>query len=315
MSIPKGATDPRRFARPVLFYGSAREAFEDFLSHRPDDAGSTVLLPEFIGWSPREGSGVLDPVSRLDLTPEFYRLRRDLTVDVDDVAERLATRRYRALVVLHYYGRTDPGLAELAALARTHDVPLAEDNAHGFFSAELGGVAGGAGGVSLYSLHKMFPLPRGGAAVYRDPGLLRGQTATEPALACAVLGYDWRAIAECRRAHFLAASERLRAAVQRGAPLELVWPSLADTDVPQSLPVFVLTDGRDRLYEELNAAGFGVVSLYHTLVAQLRSDHPEAAWAAAHILNLPVHQDVEAAQLDRLVDHLVELLSGVGSRS
>ncbi len=314
MTIPKGATDGHRFSRPALFYGSAREAFRDFLRHAPAEPGLPVLLPEFIGWSPREGSGVFDPVGELGLPAEFYRLRRDLTVDVDDVAQRLESGRFRALVVIHYYGRTEPALAELGALARTYEVPLLEDSAHAFFSAEVGGVAGTVGSMSLYSLHKMFPLARGGAAVYRDPVLLRGQAGTAPELAGEILSFDWRAIADTRRRNFLAATELLRAAQQDGAPLELLWPALTDTDVPQSLPVYVLTDTRDRLYEQLNAAGLGVVSLYHTLIPQLRRDHPEAAWAAAHILNLPVHQDVEPPELFRLVDSLVSSLPQVGSR-
>lgn len=301
MSITKGAADPDRFRRPTFSYGSARQAFRDFLAHASADPHAGVLLPAFIGWSPREGSGVFDPVDALGLPANFYGLHRDLTADVDDLARRLASGRYRAVVVIHYYGRTDPGLQHIAELARTQGVPLVEDNAHAFFSAHLGGVAGSAGDVSLYSLHKMFPVPDGGVAVYRDNSRLNGQASAAPEPGTQLLAYDWRAISEARRRNFALATRLVRAAQGRGMPVELVWPDLADTDVPQTLPLYVLTDDRDALYERLNTAGFGVVSLYHTLIPQLRTGFPVSAWAAAHILNLPVHQDVDPQELERLV--------------
>lgn len=309
MRVAKGATDPQAFRRPALFYRSAREAFRDFLERLPAEPDSTVLLPAFIGWSPREGSGVHDPVEQLGLPAAFYRLRRDLTVDLPDLSRRLTEGRHRAVVVIHYYGRTDPNLAAIAELARTHGVPLVEDSAHAFFSAARGGVAGSFADLSLYSLHKMFPLADGGMAVYRDPGLLRGQTGTAPELAAQVLSYDWAGIAEARRRNFAVATDLLGDVRHQGSPIELIWPELPATDVPQTLPLYVLTENRDALYERLNAAGLGVVSLYHTLIPALRDgEYPESAWAAAHVLNLPVHQDVDPARLPALVEALVRAM-------
>ena len=45
---------------------------------------------------------------------------------------------------------------------------------------------------------------------------------------------------------------------------------------------------RDELYERMNAAGFGVVSLYHTLIEQIpRDEFPESFELSRTILNLP----------------------------
>jgi dTDP-4-amino-4,6-dideoxygalactose transaminase len=313
MIVAKGASDSRSDYRPALFYASAREAFRDFLANPAGPKDGGVLLPSFIGWSPREGSGVFDPVRELNLTADFYQLNRDLTVDLVDLAQRLQRGHYRALVLIHYYGRTDPGADQVRDLARTHGVLLVEDLAHGFFSAAVGGLAGSFGHVALYSLHKMFPIPSGGVAVYADSSLIAGQKSTAHGLAEIVLSYDWRHIAATRRDNFLHATARLRELQRRGSQLELIWPRLSEGDVPQTLPIYVMGEGRDAVYERMNAAGFGVVSLYHTLIPQVGPEFVVSHWAASHVLNLPVHQEVSRDALDQLVSALEVCLADVGT--
>jgi dTDP-4-amino-4,6-dideoxygalactose transaminase len=299
--VEKRAVEPARYRRPAFFYPSARAGFRDFLANMPGRDGRGVLLPSFIGWSPREGSGVFDPLRDLALPAEFYRLNRDLTVDVEDLARRVDGRRHLAVVLIHYYGRTEPQATAVRDLAAARGVPLVEDLAHGFFSAMTGDVAGCFGQVSLYSLHKMLPVPDGGMVVYADPSLVRDQRSTRPDLAGAVLSYDWHRIAAARRRNFLRATALLRQVRSRRGDLELVWPDLADGDVPQTLPVYVRGGGRDAIYERMNAAGFGVVSLYHTLIPEVGDAFPGSAWAAGHVINLPVHQDVRPESLAAVV--------------
>jgi dTDP-4-amino-4,6-dideoxygalactose transaminase len=169
------------------------------------------------------------------------------------------------------------------------------------------------GDVALYSLHKMFPIPDGGMAIYRRGADVQNLLTTRPDLAQEVLSYDWSAISLARRENFTVATQLLREARDRGAPLELVWPDLHADDVPQSLPIYVLPPTRDRIYELMNAAGYGVVSLYHTLIPELRSGFPVSAWAAEHILNVPVHQDVQPGRLVELIQTLERLLTELAS--
>jgi dTDP-4-amino-4,6-dideoxygalactose transaminase len=76
-------------------------------------------------------------------------------------------------------------------------------------------------------------------------------------------------------------------------------------EFPQSYPVMIRNGSRDRLYHEMNAAGFGVVSLYHTLISQISSDcFPATAKVSRHILNLPVHQDASEKVLESMVREL-----------
>ncbi len=300
MTITKGAQQRVRYRREALFYASARDAMRDLLAHTAS-AQRGVLLPAFIGWSPNEGSGVLDPVRESGVPSDFYEVRADLTLDLDDLRRRLENGRHGIVVVIHYYGRTDPSLDAARALADEHGALLVEDLAHGFYSAATGGRAGTQGDVSLFSLHKMLPVPDGGMAWYGAPGLLAGQRSTRPELAAELLAYDWLAIAAHRRRVFTELQARLSALPEAGGEFTCIWPELAPGDVPQSLPVLV-HHGRDEVYHAMNAAGLGVVSLYHTLVDEVRSEHARAL--ARQIFNLPCHQDVELDDVPRLVDGL-----------
>ena len=59
----------------------------------------------------------------------------------------------------------------------------------------------------------------------------------------------------------------------------------------------------------MNALGYGVVSLYHTLIDQIRSEEfPEAHYLSRHMMNLPVHQDTDRQALGNLVECLTRLL-------
>ena len=89
-------------------------------------------------------------------------------------------------------------------------------------------------------------------------------------------------------------------------PFRAGWDG-SDADVPQTYPVLVRTVSRYRLYDAMNAAGFGVVALYHTLVSLIgESEFPESHDVSRQVLNLPVHQDLGGAQLDALVAHMAE---------
>jgi hypothetical protein len=301
--ISKTAVDPAVSRAPSLFYASAREGMQDLLEHHARvHPEPTVLLPSFVGWSPREGSGVLDPVRGAGLTPTFYGLHADLSVDLADLEERLAGTTNAVVVLIHYYGRTLPQLEAAAELAHRQGAVVVEDLAHGFFSARTDGPAGRSGDVLMYSLHKMFPTPdaSGGMLTYREPALLTGQASTRPELAAYVLDYDWRAIAAARRRNFALVLDGLRELAAEHSGFELFWPELADHDVPQTLPVRVLGGRRDDVYHRMNADGFGMVSLYHTLVPELRGNEAMSELAST-VINFPVHQDLDPAAVPAML--------------
>jgi dTDP-4-amino-4,6-dideoxygalactose transaminase len=300
--VTKAATKREVGRRPVFFYRSAREGMQDFLSNVRDSDSRGVLLPGFIGWSPREGSGVYDPVQSLKMRAGFYGLREDLTLDTGQIADFARTGQFGVLVVIHYFGRAETQMAEVRQIADEYGLLLVEDLAHAFFTSKIGHSAGVHSDMNLYSLHKMFPMPVGGMVTYSSDSLVRQQQSTMPELAVEVMSFDWEVISQRRRQNYLGLINRLNALPEAGERFRLLWPELNERDVPQTLPILISGDERDHVYSSMNRNGYGMVSLYHTLVKEVKQSHPALHELSRHIINFPIHQDVVTEDLDGLVE-------------
>lgn len=95
-------------------------------------------------------------------TPRFYRLRDDLTVDERHLAECLGEAAGPVLLI-HYFGFAQPGIARIATLCRRKGVPLIEDCSHAFLSRFDSAPIGTAGTAATFSLYKTFGTSDGGA--------------------------------------------------------------------------------------------------------------------------------------------------------
>jgi dTDP-4-amino-4,6-dideoxygalactose transaminase len=300
--IPKRAQNPSDYARRIIPFESARKAFGAILRALEISRGK-VLLPSYVGWSPREGSGVFDPIASLHLDYGFYALDERLRIDIDSLRTALQSGYTRVLVMIHYFGYVDPSYAAAVKVAREHGVFVLEDEAHAMLSDMIGGICGRLGDACIYSFHKILPVGSGGAAVLNDPESPLAQTlAAGPDCGLPLCKFDLRRIADKRRANSLLLDKLVR---ELAPEIEPLFGAPSRGEFPQSYPVMIRNGSRDRLYHEMNAAGFGVVSLYHTLIPQISSDRfPATAAVSRHILNLPVHQDAAEEALVSMVREL-----------
>lgn len=311
MHTKNRASNPLEFFRPTITFSSARVAFKALLKTLNVTENDCILLPAFVGYSAREGSGVLDPVTEIGSKYTFYRVRRDLTIDLDHLHEQLAKSRPKLLVLIHYYGYPDKNVHEAVSMARNYGTIIVEDEAHALYSDWIGGACGRFGDACIMSLHKMFPVAQGGLLVI-NPSL---EQAPEVAQRCTMLqepiefnplNYDLFAISSIRRSNSLLLQTMLQPLQGRVDPL---YPVLPEGVVPQTFPVLITGRSRDQLYFELNDLGHGVVSLYHTMVSAIEPNmFPDSYWLAQHVLNLPIHQEVEVNNLKLLVETLSTLL-------
>jgi dTDP-4-amino-4,6-dideoxygalactose transaminase len=307
--ITKRAENSSNFARLIIPFQSARKAFGAIL-RALDIADGKILLPSYIGWSPREGSGVFDPIALLDLDYSFYALDERLHIDIDSLRTELQSGCIRVLVIIHYFGYVDPSYEEAIKIAREHGVFILEDEAHAMLSDVVGGICGRLGDACIYSFHKILPVPSGGAAVVNDPeSPLAKALVPDPDCALPLCDFDLNRIAYKRGANSLVLDKLVR---KLGPSIEPLFGAPGCDVFPQSYPVMIRSTSRDRLYHEMNAAGFGVISLYHTLISQISSDSfPAAAKVSRRILNLPIHQDVSEDALESMVRELaVRVRSG-----
>lgn len=105
--------------------------------------------------------------------PVFIDIRPD-TLNLDESRlERLITERTRAIIPVHY-GGVGCEMDEIMKIARSHDIPVVEDNAHGIFGRYRGKPLGSFGEMATLSFHetKNFSCGEGGALLINDPSLV-----------------------------------------------------------------------------------------------------------------------------------------------
>lgn len=118
--------------------------------------GSEILLPSF-------HCGVeVEAVLRADCRPRFYRIGKDLTVDLDQVMATV-TPETQAVLVTHYFGFPQH-MEQIQEFCRSQGLLLIEDCAHALYSRDAdGNWLGTRGDYALFSMRKTSYLPNGGA--------------------------------------------------------------------------------------------------------------------------------------------------------
>lgn len=290
--------------RTWVDYPRARDAFKDYLLSLNLKSNQRVLLPNYIGFSIREGSGVFDPIVQANVNFAFYDLDEYLNIDVESVQSCFAEGGNALIVIIHYFGYVDPNYKTVIDLARRYGIRILEDQAHSLFTDLIGGLTGRECDASIYSLHKMFPIETGGAmSIY---GSDRQSTSTNVSSLC--LNYDMKGMADIRISNAKYLSSRLSGFQDL---FTLLRPVVFEGVVPQTFPILINSFDRDRLYDLLNSEGYGVVSLYHTMISQISTNSIfRTNLVSKKIMNLPVHHDITEDVLSVFCDRLISILSG-----
>ena len=133
---------------------NARGALHQLLQIIPEHKGSVILLPAF------HCTALVEPVAHSRFEAVFYRIKPDLSVDVDDLRAKL-TSKVALVVVVHFFGfLTD--LTALFELRERCGCYLLEDCAHSFLTLDAGNPIGARGDFSIYSYYKTVPSLFGG---------------------------------------------------------------------------------------------------------------------------------------------------------
>jgi dTDP-4-amino-4,6-dideoxygalactose transaminase len=126
--------------------------------------GDEVILPAFTFVS------VANAAVLRGARPVFADVRPD-TLNLDETKlQNLITPRTKAIVVVHYAG-VGCEMDAILEIARRHNVPVVEDNAHGLFGKHKGRYLGTLGSLATLSFHetKNFTCGEGGALLINDP--------------------------------------------------------------------------------------------------------------------------------------------------
>jgi len=302
--ITKKAQNKNCFKREWIYTDSARDAWsliiEQYKVLKPN---GKILLPSYIGWSANEGSGIFDSVLNSGLEYDFYDLGLHLEINVEDLKQKVATDKSQLVLLVHYFGFIDVSYIPITNWLSENNIYFVEDCAHAWLTDLIGGRCGRKGNYTFYSLHKLLPVSTGGIMVNNTPADIDNNRKINPFFE---LNFDLFSIYNVRRSNY----QYLSGLLADLPGIKVIYKKLDEGICPQTLPVIVENYDRDKLYFEMNECGFGMVSLYHTMIKVLDDcPYESASILSKKIINFPIHQDENNEQLDKMVIQLKKILN------
>ena len=123
-----------------------------------------VLLPSYLC-----PEGVLGPFREENITIKFYKIKKDLSIDIADLESKISNNT-KALFIIHYFGFPQP-IDEISELCKNKKLFLIEDCAHAFLGKYQGKLLGSFGDLSIFTYRKTLPVPDGALLVSNNPSL------------------------------------------------------------------------------------------------------------------------------------------------
>jgi perosamine synthetase len=109
---------------------------------------------------------------------EFYKVRRDASIDVEDL-KRKVTRRTKAVFIIHYFGFPQ-NIEEILQITESYGLTLIEDCAHSLYSMHKDRYLGTFGDLGIFSIRKTLPVTDGGALLFNTKERLKGDPLLNP---------------------------------------------------------------------------------------------------------------------------------------
>jgi len=304
--ITKEAQDRIMFSNTQYFFNSARNGFEYLLSKLVTDKSKKILMPGYIGESPKEGSGVFDPIRKLNLSYEFYKLKPDLSVDTDDFFYKIKNNNIKVALIIHYFGFPQKDIELIATKCKELDILLIEDCAHSLQSSFNFIRLGNFGDFSFNSIHKLLATQDGGILQINDRKFISlfsdvNENMSKDTMEI-YLNTDIIQTSLLRRKNYNSYLDKLN---YNSNLFEILYPELNEGVIPLNFPILIKNYNREKYYYELIDKGVITVSLYYQMISEiLKENFPLSYDISNRILNLPVHQDITEADIEKIVSVL-----------
>jgi dTDP-4-amino-4,6-dideoxygalactose transaminase len=268
-----------------------------------------ILLPSYIGITDKEGSGVFDPVRKKKVSFEFYKINKNLTIDMNDFCKKIKKGGIKAALVIHYFGFVQCNLKKVIEICKKNKVYLIEDCAHAFMSKYRGRYLGTFGDASVFSLYKSLPIPDGGLLIINNKKLknpcIANYRISEKTLR-SLYRFDMEEINEIRRKNYTLLVKK----VSNLPGIQVFYKKLPNGIVPLNLPILIKDKNRDEIYFKLLDKNIETTALYYRIIKQInKKQFPDSYYVSNHILNLPIHQDITAKNIEEIAKKLKETLS------
>lgn len=301
--ISKGPISSDNFKKNIVYTKSARLAWSVVLQAL--NINDRVLLPSYIGYTEKEGSGIYDPILENKIDHDFYRLNNNLSVNINALEEQLKSNRYKLLLLVNYFGILQEDFKKVRYLTDKYDVILVEDCAH-YFNLSFPENNKDKADFAFYSLHKFFPFVDGGTLKINSKKLELNieEDKKNSLVGSEVFSYDIHRIVDIRRQNFLFLESHLN-----NNPFIKLFHSLKENDIPHNFPIIVKNNLREKVYFKMQEQGFPLIALYYRLIQPIYDLKDQSMIDLSNsILNLPVHQDTTQKDLEELIICLEKVL-------
>ena len=315
----KNGTIPFPKKKNYLFTDSARQAWEKILNlYKHKISTGTILLPAYIGVTNREGSGVFDPVKNSGLKYRFYRVNKKLFSSTSIIKSELEKGDVRLLLISHWFGLPHVNLIEMQKLCKKFNVLLVEDCAHviGGFLYDKSIKLGTYGDCSFYSFEKALGAKKGGALIVNN--LLdehkfffsTSKHSCPKKVLENILFSNVKQIALHRKNLYL----KLARLLKNIKNIKVIYQNIGDY-IPHTFPVYVDKNLREKIYFSLIEVGIPLTALYYRLIKEIdEKKFPESYLLSKGILNLPIHQNISAELLTKIVKAVRSVLKKIKSQ-
>lgn len=148
----------------IVYLTSGRMAIAQALLLNNIGPGDEVLVPAY------HCSSMIAPIEYSGAKPVFYKIQKNMSVDMKDINKKLSSKT-RLLLVAHYFGFPQP-IKEIKRFCTEKNILLLEDCAHALFTEVENRPLGSFGDYAAGSLMKFFPVNDGGFLVASENNLL-----------------------------------------------------------------------------------------------------------------------------------------------
>ncbi|MDD2637128.1 MAG: DegT/DnrJ/EryC1/StrS family aminotransferase [Bacteroidales bacterium] len=306
--ITKEAINKDGFLKPINYTGSARIAFKAILDKLILIGRNNILMPAYIGETDKEGSGVFDPIRQSQINYDFYKIKDDLSVDYNNLKEKISTGKYQCLLIIHYFGFIQNDMDKILDLCKQNDILLIEDCAHTFTSQYENTKVGNFGDFAFFSIHKIIPTNNGGILKNNfDKSIIFDFSFDDK-----ISNNDLNLLAKSDlKVVYTKRQENYRCYLSKWQKNSLIIPvynKLPDGIVPLNFPIFVKNGMREKIYFDLIDRGVITCSLYYRMINEINKDEfPESFQISDMMLNLPVHQDTNTTDIKYIIQQIKEL--------
>lgn len=306
--IKKKQSLNNKFLKKEYFFPSGRAAFLQALKILHLDKKHKILLPSYIGLSQREGSGVLDPIHEGHVGYDFYKLNADLSVNKEDFTKKITRNDVEAVLIIHYFGFYQKNFEYIIETCRKHNTYLIEDCAHAFNSFYKNKRLGTFGDIGFYSLHKFLATNDGGILAINNEKIQIPMNIKDDISKKNLLILHKSNITEISKKR-INNYQYLLKEIQSLRGVHPFYSTLPRAVVPINFPVIIEKKDRNHVYFSLLKKGIETVSLYHTLIPQIKKEsYPLSHHISQHILNLPIHEDLSRVDIYRMLTELEHIL-------